>query len=55
MDMGHGRIENITCEIISNMASLTHAAKWEGISSIVKIDTERTFKPEGKASQQTRY
>lgn len=54
-DMGHGRIEKRTCEVIDSLAFLDDREKWPNLNSVVKIKSERTNKQTGHASEETRY
>ena len=54
-DMGHGRIESRTCDVINKINFLDDQDKWPGLRSIVRIKAERQSKSTGKLSQDTRY
>ncbi len=54
-DMGHGRIEKRTCHVISDMSWICKADEWKQLQSLVKIDSERYHKSDGRTEHQTRY
>lgn len=54
-DVGHGRIEQRTCIVTSELAFLDVADHWKGLKSIAKIISERTDKRSGKKTVETRY
>lgn len=51
----HGRIENRKCTIVSDLTMVEDKGNWPGIQSLVKIDSERTFKATGKIETETRF
>lgn len=52
-EKGHGRIETRKCEVINDLAFLHGKEKWEGLSSIIRITTERVIRD--KTENETRY
>lgn len=55
LDCGHGRIETRRCLVYNNLEMIHGANKWDGLKTIVRIDSERTIKSTGETSQETRY
>jgi len=55
LDYGHGRIETRKCSIIEDLTLLESAGKWNGLTSIVKVDRERYFKATGKRENETSF
>lgn len=55
IDSGHGRIETRKCEIITDLRFLDGAKDWDGLKSIIRIESERIEKKTGKSSNETRY
>ena len=49
----HGRIEKRTCSVIEQLRWVGEKQKWEGLQSIIKIETERECA--GSVSTETRY
>ncbi len=54
-DFGHGRIESRTCYAYSELGHIEGYEKWEGLKSIVKIETETYEKASGKTTKEQRY
>jgi predicted transposase YbfD/YdcC len=54
-DCGHGRIETRRCSVFNNLDVIEGAEKWEGVKTVVMVETERTIKSTGETSSQTRY
>lgn len=54
-DIGHGRIENRLCEVISELKFLDDKEKWVGIQTVVRITSQRTIKKTGKSKNEVRY
>lgn len=52
-DKGHGRIESRTCRIISELKHFPDAADWQGLRSLVCIESERTIG--GKKTTENRF
>jgi len=55
LDYGHGRIETRKCIIITDLSLVEDAAKWKGLVSIIKIESERYFKATAKKENETSY
>ena len=54
-DLGHGRIEKRTCEVITKLDFLDTKENWPGLRSAIKITSERTIKKTDVYSSETRY
>ena len=54
-DFDHGRIEKRTCKVIDDTSWVCRMGQWEGLSSLVMIETERIIKNTGQMEKQTRY
>jgi len=52
-EKGHGRIETRKCEVINDLGFLHGKEKWEGLSSIARITTERVVRD--KTEHEARY
>ena len=52
-EKGHGRIETRKCEVINDLEFLYRKERWEGLSTIIRITTERTIRD--KKENETRY
>ncbi len=55
IDYGHGRIETRKCTIITDLSLVENAAKWKGLTSIIKLERERYFKATAKKESETCY
>lgn len=57
LDANHGRVEQRKCSVITDLSMLIeHEDKpWEGLNSIVKIESERFIKKDGEIQHDTRY
>ena len=55
INAGHGRIEKRTCSIITDTEWICKKDKWEGLQTLIKIQSERTQKATGASQTQTRY
>ncbi len=53
-DLDHGRIENRTCSVYSNLTHLQNKDKWVGLKTIVRIQTQVINKSTGKISNEQR-
>lgn len=53
LEKDHGRIETRTCSIIKNLTKMKTAKNWDGLKSIVRIESKREIN--GKISEETRY
>jgi len=54
-DLGHGRVEKRICSVISNLQFVDGAQNWDSIQTIIKIESERYHKANGKNETETRY
>lgn len=54
-DVGHGRAETRVCEVIDDLRFLDVSEEWDGLKSVVKVQSERYDKKTGKVSHQDRY
>jgi len=54
-DFGHGRIETRTCYAYGELGHIEGYEKWEGLKSIVKIETQTYEKVSGKMAKEQRY
>ncbi|MFV1977500.1 MAG: ISAs1 family transposase [Candidatus Scalindua sp.] len=55
-DTGHGRVETRTCSVIDDLRFLDIDKKqWKGLKSIVRVESERFFKVNGKSTKEFRY
>lgn len=52
---GHGRVETRTCKIVKDLKFVDEAIHWKGIKTIIKIESERYMKSNGKTERETRY
>lgn len=55
IDYGHGRIETRKCSVIKNFDLVQSYVKWEGMKSIIRIESIRDFKNKDKVEQSVRY
>jgi predicted transposase YbfD/YdcC len=55
IEMGHGRIESRTCDVITDTDWVCNQAEWKGLKSIIRITSERTDKASGEKQQEQRY
>jgi len=51
----HGRIETRTCSVINDLKFMDDIENWKDLKSIIKIESERFIKLDGKTQRQTRY
>jgi predicted transposase YbfD/YdcC len=54
-DLGHGRIEKRTCEVITKLDFLDDKEDWNSLKSIIKITSERTNKKSSIYTCETRF
>lgn len=54
-NFGHGRIENRSCKVISDLSHIERTYRWQGIKSIIKIETERYIKASNKTEKACRF
>jgi predicted transposase YbfD/YdcC len=55
LEMGHGRIEKRTCDVITDTDWVCNKGEWKGLRSLIRITTERTDKANGEKQQEQRY
>lgn len=55
LDCGHGRVETRRCQVYDKLDMIEGIEKWEGIKTVVKIESTRYEKTSGKCSQESRY
>lgn len=55
IDIDHGRIETRQCAVINDLSFMDNKEDWDGLKSLVKIETERIGKISGKTESNTRY
>ena len=55
VDTGHGRVETRKCTVIKNLGHLTGEKEWAGLTSLIRIESERLIKASGKTETETRY
>lgn len=55
LDFGHGRIENRTCSIITDLSLIEKPQSWKSLSTIIRIESQRYIKSTGVTQSQTRY
>lgn len=54
-DKGHGRIETRTVSLCRDLAWLTTAERWEGLSFVARVVRQRHVQATGKTSTETAY
>lgn len=57
LDFGHGRIETRICSVINTFDHIQSQGKWAGMKSVIRIESVREFKDDGKreTEKSTRY
>jgi predicted transposase YbfD/YdcC len=53
-DVGHGRIETRICSVYNNLDDIENVEKWEGLQTIVKIESTRYIKSTAKVQKEIR-
>ena len=53
--LDHGRIEQRTCEVITDLTHLDHCQDWLDLKAIVRVNSSRVHKQNGKVETSTRY
>jgi len=53
--LAHGRIEERSCRVITDMDWICNAGQWAGLKSIIEITGERTDKKTGLYQKEVRY
>jgi predicted transposase YbfD/YdcC len=54
-DFGHGRIENRKCSLYKDLCFIEKASEWKALKAVIKIESYRYIKSEGKEERETRY
>jgi predicted transposase YbfD/YdcC len=54
-DIGHGRIEKRTCDVINDLTFLDGQEDWTNLGSVIRVTSERTIKKTGVTSTEYRY
>ena len=52
---GHGRIETRKCSVATDLRFIESASQWIGLSSVVRIQSERIIKTTGVVEKETRF
>ena len=55
LEIGHGRIEKRTCDVITDTDWICNLQEWKGLKSLIRITAERTDKASGEKQQECRY
>jgi predicted transposase YbfD/YdcC len=55
VDCGLGRIESRECSVYRNLEMIEDAEQWEGLNTILQINSQMTIKATGETTLQTRY
>ena len=55
VNVGHGRIEKRTCTIITDIKRVCDKNQWQGLHTLVCIESERTSKATGAMEKHVRY
>lgn len=55
IEKNHGRMENRTCSVITNLNFLDEADNWKGIKSVIRIESKRTDMISQTPTNETRY
>ncbi|GAB6008859.1 ISAs1 family transposase [Dysgonomonas reticulitermitis] len=54
LDSGHGRVETRRCLVIDDLSLIESKKEWEGLRTLVKIESERYIKSSGKTEKEIR-
>ena len=54
-DFGHGRIENRKCTVSDDLRFFDVTHQWQGIKTVIKIESERIIKLDGKIQKEERF
>jgi len=54
-EIGHGRIEKRTCDVITDTDWVCSREEWAGLRSLIRVRSERTDKASGEKQQECRY
>ena len=55
LEIGHGRIEKRTCDVITDTDWVCNRQQWKALQSLIRITAERTNKASGEKQQECRY
>jgi predicted transposase YbfD/YdcC len=55
VEIGHGRIEKRTCELIADTHWLCNQEQWTNVKTLIALHSQRTIKATGETQRQTRY
>lgn len=54
-DTGHGRVETRKCSVINDLTFFDSDKQWKGLTTLIKIETQRYSKLEKTTQYETRY
>ena len=54
-DFGHGRIEQRKCTLYNDLSFISNAGAWKNLSAVVKIESIRFHKSNGKEEKEIRF
>jgi predicted transposase YbfD/YdcC len=55
IDCGHGRVERRTCSVLADLSLLEKPFEWASLKGLVRIESERYHKVNGKTEREIRY
>jgi predicted transposase YbfD/YdcC len=55
IDYGHGRIETRVCTVLNRLGHISQPDKWEGLKTVVRMESTREIKKTGQKEHATRY
>lgn len=55
IDAGHGRVETRRCQVIDDLSLIENREEWEGLHSLIRIESERYLKNSGETEKETRF
>jgi predicted transposase YbfD/YdcC len=55
LDTGHGRVETRRCSVISDLSLIESKGEWEGLKSLIRIESGRYIKATGKTEKEIRF
>ena len=53
LDFGHGRIENRTCSIITDLHRIQNKEKWKDLRTMIRIESVREFKNSARKTEKS--
>ena len=53
--LDHGRIEQRTCQILTDLNHMDDCSDWQDLRTLIRIQSSRTIKATGKTETSTRY